>query len=107
MTLGSQYRIFCLSVPTSLLPLPALLITHQLASECRPCTPQAAEQGDTGWPGEQHWVGAGGEGGGRAEESEWSAHKSRTGAHPLDQCSPQKYQHPRHRGTARTERVNK
>lgn len=96
-----------LSNLSSAFPSPCLpflcLITHQLASGCRPCTPQAAGQGDREWPGEQYWVGAGGEGEGRAEKSEWSARKSRTRAHPHGQCSHQKYQHPRHRGTARTE----
>lgn len=82
-----------------------LLITHQLASGYKPCTLLAVGWGDREWPGEQHWVEAGGEGGGRAAESEWSVHRSRTRAHPHDQCSPQKYQHLRHRGTARAERI--
>lgn len=103
ITPGSSILYLLLVPPMALL---ALLITHQFASECRPCTPRAAGQGDREWPGEQHWVGAGGEGEGRAEESEWSAHRSRTRAHPHDQCSPQKYQHPHHRGTAKAERIN-
>lgn len=105
--LGSSILHLLLVPPMSSLPLLALLITHQLASEYKLGTPQAAGQGDREWPGEQHWVGAAEEGGDRAEESEWSARKSRTRAHPHDQCSPQKYQHPHHRGTARTERMNK
>ena len=96
------YLIFCLSLPMCLLPPCPLLITHQLASERRPCTPQAAGRGGREWPGEQRWVGAEGVGEGRAEEFEWSARKNRTRAHLLDQCSPQRYQHPHHRGTART-----
>jgi hypothetical protein len=61
----------CLPVPISLLPLLTLLVTYQLASEDRPCTPQAARMGGREWPVEQHWVAAGGEGGGRAEEFGW------------------------------------
>ena len=95
------YSIFRLSLPSCLLP-PFPLITHQLASGHRPCTPQAAGQGGREWPGERRWVRAGGGGEGRAEEFGWSARKNRTRARPLGQCSPQRCQRPHHRGTART-----
>lgn len=60
---------------------------------------------DREWPVEQHWAGAGVEGGGRGEECERSTHRSTTGAHPHDRCSPQKFLRSRHRGTAGTQRA--
>lgn len=86
----------CLSPSPSLL---TLLRTHQLASGGRPCTHQAAGLGDKEWPVGQHWLGAGGEGGGTAERSEWSGRRSRTRVRLHDQCSPQICRRPHHIGT--------
>lgn len=73
--------------------------TYQLASGGRPCTHRAAGPGDREWPVEQHWLAAGGEGGGRAEKSERSVRRSRTRARLRDRCSPQINPRPHHTGT--------